>query len=109
VGCFNISNANLSVQENEFLPFWRTVDGEKNAVSTCNENNKDKVKLNSLTCTFKIYNKNGEADTITTPCKNPSTATIFNYFSPYTTKAYGKYTMLINDGITNGVYGEYKI
>lgn len=60
-------------------------------------------------CTFEIYNKDGIVDTITRKCKSPSTDKIFNYFSQYNTSAYGRFTTLIDDAITNGIYGEYKI
>ena len=115
VGCFNIWNANLSVQENELLPFRWMVDGDSNTTSTpCNSSNQDKIKAGSLTCTFQIYNMSWQAgDDITVPCKNSNNATIFNYFSTVGsssfTHAYGKYTTTIDNDITNGVYWEYKI
>jgi len=108
VGCFNVGNANLSVQENELLPYRWTVDGEKNAASTCNENNKNKVKANSLECDFKIYNSEGEADDITVPCKNSNNSAIFNYFNSIggasLSHAYGKYTTTINSYVTHEIY-----
>ena len=108
VGCFNISNANLSVQENEYLPFWRKVDAQTKTVTTCNASNQDKVRADSLACSFAIYNKDGTAKVLDTiNCKNSNSANIFNYFN--TAGAYGKFTELIDDSITQGIYGEYKI
>lgn len=113
VGCFNIGNANLSVQENELLPFWRNVDGDKNASSTCDSNKENKIEAGSLECVFNISNSQGVVDTMTVPCKNQSADKIFNYFKNLVgssfTQAYGKYTATIDSNITDGVYGEYKI
>ena len=107
-GCFNVSNANLSVQENEYLPFWRTVDAQTRAVITCNASNQDKVRADSLDCTFSIRNKDGIAKQLDPiNCKNTNTAKLFNYFN--TAGAYGKFTELMDNNITQGIYGEYKV
>ena len=112
VGCFNISNANLSVQENEYLPFWRKVDAVTKSATICNSGTINKINKDSLLCTFEIYKYDYDEaplDTITRKCKSPSDDAIFNYFSQYNSDAYGKFTKLINDDITHGIYGEYKI
>jgi hypothetical protein len=99
VGCFNVSNANLSVQEDEYLPFWRKVDAQTRTVTTCNASNQDKVRADSLDCSFSISNKDGIAKTINTVnCKNTNTAKIFNYFN--TAGAYGKFTELVDNDLT---------
>ncbi|MCX6825123.1 MAG: hypothetical protein NTY80_02755 [candidate division SR1 bacterium] len=113
VGCFNLGNNNISVQENELLPFWRNVDGDKNTVTSCDSNKVNKIQANSLQCTFKIYNSNGLVDTFEAPCKNSNNSPIFNHFNSIGassfTNAYGKYSTLIDSNITNGTFGEYKI
>lgn len=112
-GCFNVGNANLSVQENELLPFWRTVDGDKNTTTTCDASKENKVQSNSLQCTFKIYNAQGIVDIIQTPCKNSNTSAIFSYFNSIGassfTHAYGKFSTPLDSNLIDGIYGEYKI
>ncbi|MEI8092408.1 MAG: hypothetical protein WCG98_09930 [bacterium] len=37
--CFSLGNNNISVQENEMLPFWRAIDGQKNLTNSCSSDN----------------------------------------------------------------------
>ena len=104
---------NLSVQKNEYLPFRRAVDGDYRAADTCNDTTHvaNSIRRNSLMCNFSIRDsKNNIVKTINTPCKNTSTARIFNYFSTIAgtsySNAYGKFTALLDD---IDVYGEYKL
>lgn len=109
VWCFDIGNANLSVQEDEYLPFRWKVDTATKTATSCNDNNVNKIKINSPYCTFEIYDYNEQkVDTIKKYCNESSDAAIFGYFSKYTAGAY-KYAELINNVITRGIYGEYKI
>jgi hypothetical protein len=115
VGCFNVAGMNISVQENEYLPFRWAVDGDYKVKNACDEDTHtaNSIKAGSLICTFSITDSNDDVvDTIETPCKNSNNQTIFNYFSTIAgtsfDKAYGKYTALLSDDIIER-YGEYKL
>lgn len=56
VSCFNVGNTNLSIQEDEILPFWRTIQKKENFTSSCTSSNNNKIKEGSLECEFDIYN-----------------------------------------------------
>lgn len=62
VACFNVGNTNLSVQADEILPFWRTIDTENsplishNDCTTNNPSSQGKVDRDSLMCEFSVYN-----------------------------------------------------
>lgn len=118
VGCFNVGNTNLSVQEDEILPFWRTIDKNKNFTSSCSPANTDKIRADSLTCDFEIYNGLwNTVKTITRPCDtdNRWTANIFKYLlnigkDRYSLQnAFGKYYTTLSENTINGIYGEYKL
>ncbi|MFA6256223.1 MAG: hypothetical protein WC606_03490 [Candidatus Absconditabacterales bacterium] len=117
VGCFNVGNTNLSVQKNEILPFWRTLDKEKNFVSTCNDTTINKIQKSSLQCNFKIYNGNGVVKDIILPCEKDTRENyaIFNYLRTIgkdrysLTHAFGKYSTVLSDNEVNNRYGEYKL
>ena len=58
VACFNVGNTNISIQENEILPYRRTIDNEHNLTSstTCNASTEGKIKKSSMRCEFALYN-----------------------------------------------------
>ena len=127
MACFNVGETNLSVQEGEYLPFWRTVDN-KNLLTKkedCSISNENKI-LNddTLKCTFKIYNgshlqsqDNPISDEIVLPCNRNTwdNNKLFDYISSIgkdrwsLKNAFGKYYTLLKKTTLDGVYGEYKL
>ncbi len=55
--CFSVNNNNISVQENELLPFRRNVEGANNLTTSCsNSNSQGKILKSSLMCQFRLFN-----------------------------------------------------
>ena len=89
VACFNVGNTNLSVQENEILPYRRTIDNEHNLTSstTCNASTDGKIRKDTMKCEFSFYNGNhlesdqDSAKDITLDCNkdNRNNQEIFQY------------------------------
>ncbi|MBU0626856.1 hypothetical protein KKG31_08320 [Patescibacteria group bacterium] len=113
--CFYVNNQNISVQEDEYLPFWRKLETEGRMASSCNSSNVGKIIEDSLMCTFSLYNgenkqSNDDAlETFTQPCDEDSrgTSQLFDNDLFGGTNPYGKYKILMD--FTNGIYGEYKL
>ena len=129
VACFNIGETNLSVQENEILPFWRTID-QKNLLTSndsCSPDTNNKIRKDTMSCEFRLYNgdhlqshNNGDdyAATFTKDCDTDTRGgqTIFNYLWNGIGKdrwslhhAFGKYDWKMTPDVLHDIYGEYKL
>jgi hypothetical protein len=54
--CFVVGEGNISIQENEFVPFRWRIEGDKNFATSCTDNSIGKIRKNSLECEFKLFN-----------------------------------------------------
>lgn len=112
--CFYINNKNISIQENEWLPFRWKLDNKKNPVvrdeSACTRTRQWSIK--NVRCTFVLSNwenKDINLDMNNVDCNDKASGAMFKYFSDSTKNAFGIFAKKIDNNITEGRYGEYKL
>lgn len=122
------SDTPISLQEDEFLPFWRDVERDSSetvrSVSQCDSNDDGKVIEDSMTCSFAIYHRGAIFGTIEMPCKQDmwDDKELFDYFLDdslalwvdqfaYQTaeNAFGRYYIQMSNAFQPQTYGEYKL
>lgn len=118
--CLSVHNGNISVEKDEYLPFWWKVNGGSFTRTTnCSDPlDKGKIIKSSMQCEFEIQKpgKAGDKEVKTIldrECiSNPwSQYKIFNYFSQYITANTWRYAVDLgnfNTWIDNDL-GEYKL
>ena len=105
-----------SINENEYLPYRWNLDLNKvSTTDTCDASNAGKIK-STFVCQFKLYNgKNGTTSPVktwTSDCKINSwfdNKLMSFWTNKFKSNPYGRSVLLIDNNITNGIYGEYKI
>ena len=118
--CLSIGNANISVQNNEIMPFWWRIYDTNNITnsSSCNEYNEQNILESSMKCTFSIKQPDRNSrELFTVDCneKQLTNITLFsNYFSEYWSRAFWNYfinldTLSQSNIFNDTILGEHKI
>lgn len=118
--CLSVGNANISVQNNEIMPFWWKIYDTRNITnsSRCDEDNEKNILGSSMECVFSLQQPGEDSEEILeVPCntKQLNYKTLFSNFYPENwNTAFGNYYInfdtLSNSRIFDeNILGEHKI